>query len=249
VSERAAEDGPVLGIFGHPDDAEIACGGTLAKLAAAGRDVHLLILTNGDRGSQDPALDRAELAAIRARESEEAGRIMGLRGVTVLDVHDGELENSPAIRARVVRVIREVRPTTVLSCDPTAWFFENSESRLNAGSAGFYNHSDHRTAGVIALDSVYPGSGNPHYFVEHLAEGLEAWDVHDVWLGWTNEPNHYEDVTGFIERKVEALLAHASQVTGDGIRFFRDWLPREAAEAGAKIGVEHAEGFRVLDLR
>jgi LmbE family N-acetylglucosaminyl deacetylase len=101
---------------------------------------------------------------------------------------------------------------------------------------------------VIALDSVYPGSGNPHYFAEHLAEGLEAWDVHDVWLGWANDPNHFEDVTGFVDRKVEALFAHASQVQGDGIRFFQEWLPKEAEEAGAKIGVRHAEGFRVLDL-
>jgi LmbE family N-acetylglucosaminyl deacetylase len=249
VSKDRSPDGPVLGIFGHPDDAEIACGGTLAKLAANGRDVHLLILTNGDRGSQDRELDRTELAAIRARESKEAGRIMGLAGVTVLDVHDGELENTAAMRARVVRVIREVRPTTVVSCDPTAWFFENREARLNAGAAAFYNHSDHRTAGEIALDSVYPGSGNPHYFAEHLGEGLDPWDVYDIWLGWTNESNHYEDITGFVDAKVNALLAHASQVQGDGIRFFQDWLPKEAEDAGARIGVAHAEAFRVLDLR
>jgi LmbE family N-acetylglucosaminyl deacetylase len=248
VSEERAPDGPVLAIFAHPDDAEIACGGTLAKLAAAGRPVHLLLLTNGDRGSQDRQLDRAALAETRAHESEAAGRLLGLSGLTVFDVHDGELENTAAIRARVVRVIREVRPTTVVSCDPTAWFFANQESKLNAGAAGFYNHSDHRTAGVIALDSVYPGSGNPHYFAEHLGEGLDPWDVYDVWLGWTNEPNHYEDVTGFVDVKVRALLAHSSQVRGDGIRFFEEWLPREAAEAGSKIGVEHAEAFRVLDL-
>ena len=241
-------DGPVLGVFAHPDDAEIACGATLSKLAAAGRDVRLLVLTNGDRGSQDPALDRAALAETRRGECERGVRVMGIAGVTVLDTHDGELENSPTIRARVVRAVRELRPTTVISCDPTAWFFENTESRLNAGPAGFYNHSDHRTAGVIALDSVYPGAGNPHYFAEHLAEGLRPWDVYDVWLGWTNEPNHHEDVTGFVDRKVDALLAHESQVTGDGIRFFREWLPREAEEAGAKIGVAHAESFRVLDL-
>lgn len=243
-----APDGPVLGIFAHPDDAEISCGATLAKLAAAGRAVHLLILTNGDRGSQDPALDRASLARTRATESADAGRIMGLSGVRVLDTPDGELENTPAIRARVVREIRRVRPATVLSCDPTAWFFDNRSTTLNAGVTGFYNHSDHRTAGAIALDSVYPGAGNPHYFAEHLAEGLEAWDVFDVWLGWTREPNHYEDVTGFVERKVDALLAHASQVQGDGIRFFQEWLPKEAEEAGARIGVAQAEAFRVLDL-
>jgi LmbE family N-acetylglucosaminyl deacetylase len=249
VTDDARDAGPVLGIFAHPDDAEISCGATLAKLAAGGRDVFLLILTNGDRGSQDPALERAALARTRASESDAAGRVMGLAGVTVLDTPDGELENSAAIRAPVVREIRRVRPSTVLSCDPTAWFFENRGSTLNAGAAGFYNHSDHRTAGVIALDSVYPGSGNPHYFAEHLAEGLEAWDVYDIWLGWTREPNHYEDVTGFVDRKVEALLAHASQVQGDGIRFFQEWLPKEAEEAGAHIGVRHAEAFRVLDLR
>jgi LmbE family N-acetylglucosaminyl deacetylase len=248
VSPHERHDGPVLGIFAHPDDAEISCGATLAKFAAAGRAVHLLILTNGDRGSQDPALDRAALAATRARESEDAGRIMGLAGVSVSDTPDGELENSAAIRARVVREIRRVRPGTVISCDPTAWFFDNHGTTLNAGAAGFYNHSDHRTAGVIALDSVYPGSGNPHYFAEHLSEGLEPWDVYDIWLGWTREPNHFEDVTGFVDAKVEALLVHASQVQGDGIRFFQEWLPKEAEEAGRRIGVAHAEAFRVLDL-
>jgi LmbE family N-acetylglucosaminyl deacetylase len=244
----ATPAGPVLGIFGHPDDAEISCGATLAKLAAAGRSVHLLILTNGDRGSSDPSLDRGELARVRAVESEQAGRILGLAGVTVLDTPDGELENRPEIRARVVRAVRRIRPSTVISCDPTAWFFRNTGSTLNGGVAGFYNHSDHRTAGAIALDSVYPGSGNPHYFAEQLSEGLEAWDVHDVWLGWTNEPNHFEDVTGFVDVKVRALFAHASQVKGDGIRFFQEWLPKEAEEAGARIGVRHAEAFRVLDL-
>ena len=62
---RTDATGPVLGVFAHPDDAEIAAGGTLAKWAAAGREVHLLVLTNGDRGSSDPGADRAELAATR----------------------------------------------------------------------------------------------------------------------------------------------------------------------------------------
>lgn len=244
-SERAA-DRPVLAIFAHPDDAEISCGATMAKLAAAGRPVHLLILTNGDRGSQDPALDRAELAEIRARESEDAGRIMGIARVTVLDTHDGELENTEAIRARVVREIREVRPTTVLSCDPTAWFFPPPAGASTQGE--FYNHIDHRTAGAIALDAVYPGAGNPHYFPDQLGDAVAPWDVRDVRLGWTNEPNVHEDVTGFVDTKVAALLAHRSQVEGDGVRFFEEWLPKEAEEAGARIGVRHAESFRVLDL-
>ncbi len=238
TEDPAAEgSGPALAVFAHPDDAEISAGGTLAKWAATGREVHLLVLTNGDRGSQDPALDRAELARIRARETVEGARVLGLSSATVLDVHDGDLENTPQIRAEVVRAIRRVRPTTVVSCDPTAWFFENR----------YYNHSDHRTAGVIALDAVFPGAGNPHYFTDHLQEGLDPHDVAHVWLGWTLEPNHREDVTGFLETKLAALAEHDSQLA-EGIRFFEQELTKEAEEAGGAIGARHAEEFRVLDL-
>lgn len=229
--------GPVLAVFAHPDDAEISAGGTLAKWVAAGREVHLLVLTNGDRGSSDPWRDRAELAATRAAETQAAARILGLTSVHVLDVHDGELENTTEIRGAVIRRIRMVRAETVLSCDPTAWFFEER----------YYNHSDHRRAGEIALDAVFPGAGNPHYFAEQLSEGLDVREVHDVWLGWTNESDHVEDVTGHFQTKMDALAAHVSQVE-EGIRFFRDELEREATEAGARIGVEHAEEFRVLAL-
>jgi LmbE family N-acetylglucosaminyl deacetylase len=224
-------------VFAHPDDAEIAAGGTLAKWASTGREVHLLVLTNGDRGSQDRALERAELAGIRATETAAGARVLGLAGATVLDVHDGDLENTPAIRAEVVRAIRTVRPTTVVSCDPTAWFFENR----------YYNHSDHRTAGVIALDAVFPGAGNPHYFSDHLDEGLVPHDVPEIWLGWTLEPNHHEDVTGHLETKVAALAEHASQLA-EGIRFFEEELTKEAERAGRALGVRHAEPFRVLRL-
>ena len=235
--DREPRTGPALAVFAHPDDMEIAAGGTLAKWAAAGRDVHLLVLTNGDRGSQDPSLDRRELAATRIEETESAAESLGLSSVTIGSIADGELENTAQVREPVVRRIREVRAETVVSVDPTAVFFENR----------YYNHSDHRMAGWVALDACFPGSGNPHFFAEHLGEGLVTQDVHDVWLGWTNEPNHQEDITGFLHRKVDALAEHASQLS-EGIRFFEDFLGREATEAGTKIGVEHAEEFRVLDL-
>jgi len=235
--DGVARTGAVLAVFAHPDDAEIAAGATLAKWAAAGREVHLLVLTNGDRGSQDAARSRVELAATRRAETEAATELMGLATVRILSVPDGELENTVIVREAVTRRIREVRAETVLSVDPTAVFFENR----------YYNHSDHRTAGWIALDSAYPGSGNPHFFTEHLGEGLEVQDVHDVWLGWTNEPNHAEDVTGWFRTKIDALACHASQLD-EGIRFFEEGLEKESREAGERIGVEHAEEFRVLDL-
>ena len=76
--EPTTRTGPVLGIYAHPDDAEISAGGTLAKWVSAGRDVHLLVLTNGDRGSNDRSRDRAELAATRLVETEAAAAFLGL---------------------------------------------------------------------------------------------------------------------------------------------------------------------------
>lgn len=234
---REERTGPVLAVFAHPDDAEICAGGTLAKWAAGGREVHLLVLTNGDRGSADPFRDRAELASIRRAETLAAAKVLGLASAHVLDIHDGELENTTEVRGVVVRWIRLVRAETVITCDPTAWFFGDR----------YYNHSDHRRAGEIALDAVFPGAGNPHYFAEHLAEGLDVRQVHDVWLGWTNEPNHLEDVTGHFARAMAALAEHRSQVE-EGIAYFQRELEREAREAGAAIGAEHGERYRVLDL-
>jgi LmbE family N-acetylglucosaminyl deacetylase len=229
--------GPVLAVFAHPDDAEISAGGTLSRWCDEGRSVHLLVLTNGDRGADKP-VDRAELAATRLVETRAAGEFIGLAGVRVLDTHDGELENTPDVRREIVREVRRLRPTVVLSCDPTAVFFGNR----------YYNHSDHRNAGACALDAVFPAAGNPLFFEELLDEGLEPWSVTSIWLGWTMEPNHHQDITGFLQRKVDALGKHESQVADGQIGFFEEWLPLEAVEAGKRIGVEHAESFRVLEL-
>lgn len=237
VTEPTIRTGPVLGVYAHPDDAEISAGGTMAKWVAAGREVHLLVLTNGDRGSGDRGRDRSELAATRLAETEAAGDVLGLTSVRVMAIHDGELANTEVVREAVVRRIREVGAESVVSVDPTAWFFDNR----------YYNHSDHRTAGEIALDAAYPGSGNPHYFTEQLDEGLDVREVHDIWLGWTNEANHIEDVSGYFDAKIAALAKHESQLT-EGIRFFEEFLSKEAVELGKKIGASHAEDFRVLDL-
>ncbi len=240
--ESDVRSGPVLAVFAHPDDAEICAGGVLTAWSAAGREVHLLVLTNGDRGSSDPSISRAALAETRLAETQAAAEIMGLATARVLSTHDGELQNTPAVRESVVRRVRQVRAETLVSCDPTAVFFEGAE-----GTTTYYNHSDHRNAGWIALDSVFPGSGNPHFFGEHLGQGLEVQEVHDVWLGWSNASNRVVDVTGSFRKKVDALAAHASQLA-EGIRFFDEFLTKDAREAGDKIGAEFAEEFRVLDL-
>src|SRR5262249_61836839 len=98
--ERAAgpRTGPVLGVFAHPDDAEIAAGGVLAAWAAGGRAVHLLVLTNGDRGSQDPAASREELAATRRAETEAAAGVLGPASARGPAPHRGGRGNTPGRR-------------------------------------------------------------------------------------------------------------------------------------------------------
>ena len=137
-----------------------------------------------------------------------------------------------------MRRIREVRAETVVACDPTTVFFENR----------YYNHSDHRASGFVALDASYPGSGNPHFFPEQLAEGLA-------------DPGRLRPLARMDER---------TEPRGGHHRLLRErrWMPsrsttassrkgsassrtssgKDAVEAGEKIGVEHAEEFRVLDL-
>jgi LmbE family N-acetylglucosaminyl deacetylase len=238
AEELVVRTGPVLAVFAHPDDMEICAGGTLANWAAEGREVHLLVLTNGDRGSNDASLSRAALARTRLAETESAASFLGLRSARVLSTHDGELQNTVAVREAVVRRVREVKAETLVSCDPTAVFFENR----------YYNHSDHRMAGWVALDSVFPGSGNPHFFSEHLGEGLGVQEVFDVWLGWTSEPNRVEafDAASF-RKKVDGLGLHASQIT-EGIAYWDEALGKDARASGEKVGGEFAEEFRVLDL-
>ena len=227
----------VLAVYGHPDDAEISSGGTLARWAAEGAEVHLLVCTKGEKGSQDPDQDPDELARVRADETARAAAVMGFAGQTLLDHLDGELENSNVLRAQIVEHLRRVRPSAVVCPDPTSVFFGDR----------YYNHSDHRVAGWATLDAVSPAAGNPHYFREQLAAGLQIHQVSDVFLSGTFEPNTWVDVESTLELKIDALFTHASQLVETG-EWFRQFLRERAEDAGRQAGVRYAEGFRRLSF-
>jgi LmbE family N-acetylglucosaminyl deacetylase len=224
----------VLAIYGHPDDPEISCGGTLARWADEGAEVHIVITTRGDKGSEDPTVDPEELAKIRVEETAAAARVLGAVPHH-LDHPDGELDDDRALRLELVRAVRTIRPDVVCCPDPTAVFFGD----------GYFNHRDHRITGWAALDAVAPAAGNPHYFPELRAEGLDVHSVASVYLSGTLEPNAWVDITATLERKIEALFCHASQLveTGD---WFRQFLRDSAEAAGRAAGVTYAEAFRRL---
>lgn len=225
----------VLAVYGHPDDAEISAGGTLARWAAGGAEVWLLVCTQGEKGSQDPDQNPEELARLRVEESSEAVELMGFAGHFHLDHHDGELDNDLGLRGEIVEHIRRLAPEAVVCPDPTAVFFGDR----------YYNHRDHRITGWATLDAIGPAAGNPHYFREQLTQGLGTHQVATVYLSGTFEPNCWIDISDTIETKIDALFCHTSQLVETG-EWFRQFLRERAEDAGREAGVRYAEGFRRL---
>ncbi len=224
----------VLVVMAHPDDPEFFCGGTVALLVKHGLDVSYLLLTGGDKGSDDRHLSEEALVGLRRREQRAAADKLGVGAIRFLDHCDGELENRPDIRREVVRVIREWRPDLVITNDPAMVFFAPS---------GYVNHADHRTAGFIAIDSVFPAARNARFFPELLDEGLEPHNVRQIWLARSNQADLEVDISQAYELRLQALLEHASQV-GDPEEFLaRMRKGREEA------GEPPLETFRRLVMR
>jgi LmbE family N-acetylglucosaminyl deacetylase len=222
-----------LAVYAHPDDADVSCGGSLARWSAAGAEVHLIVLTDGGKGSEDPTADSASLAATRVLEVDAGAAALGITTVEMLGIPDGEVPEAAWLLERLVERIRQLRPDVVLGHDPTSVFFGNV----------YVNHRDHRAAGWALLDAVAPASAMPLYFPGAGA----AHKVPHVLLSGTMTPDVYVDVSDSIEAKVAAVRCHASQLDDDP-----DWVSktvrRRAEEDGRAAGVRCAEGFRHLEL-
>ena len=172
-------------------------GGTLAQVGG-GRHARCGCSSPpaATRATQDPDADLDALAALRVEETAKAAALLGFAGHFHLDYPDGELPDDQELRGAIVRVVRELAPEVVLCPDPTAVFFGD----------GYFNHHDHRVTGWATLDAVAPAAGNPHYFPEHLAEGLAVHQVRAVYLSGTLEPNCWIDIGDTLERKIDALV-------------------------------------------
>jgi LmbE family N-acetylglucosaminyl deacetylase len=193
----------VLVVLAHPDDPEFYCGATVARWCDEGREVLYCLLTRGDKGDDDPAADVQALARQREIEQRNAARHLGVREVTFLDHPDGYLVPDLALRKDIVRVLRQVRPDVVVTCDPTN-FYPNST---------YINHPDHRAAGHATLDAIFPASGAGPFFPELIRdEALMPHKIRQVYIAGTQNPNTVVDVTAFVDRKIEALRMHVSQI-------------------------------------
>lgn len=223
----------VLAVYAHPDDPDVAAGGTIAAWSRAGAEIHVCICADGDKGATSPEPSAAELVAARRRETAEAGVLLGVRAHHWLGWADGELDDGPELRSQLVGLVRTVRPDAVLGPDPTAVFF----------GQGYINHRDHRAVGWALLDSVAPAAANGRYFPGCGA----AHDVGTVYLSGTVAPDVWVDVSATIDVKAAAIACHASQV-GEPGEWLRDMVRQRAEDAGRRAGVAHAEGLRRVVL-
>jgi LmbE family N-acetylglucosaminyl deacetylase len=223
-------------IVAHPDDADFGPAGTAARWIDAGSVGRLVCCTSGDAGGEDPDLDPLELGLTREAEQRAAAAIVGYDAVSFLHQPDGALANDLALRELLVREIRGFRPDVVLCQDPETLFYPG----------GGVNHTDHRAAGLAAVDAVYPAAQNPMSFPGLARAGLAPHRVRAIYLFWSAAPTIRVDVTATIGRKVAALAAHRSQIHEPEQLDAR--IRRWAAEEGAVVGVDAAEAFRVIAL-
>lgn len=234
-------DKRALVVVAHPDDAEFGSGGTVAAWTRDGWEVHFLIVTDASGGGADHATDvgpeaRAKISAIRKEEQRAACKVLGVASVTFLDYPDGVVQPTLELRRDIVRQLRTLRPSRIVIPSP--------DRRWEPNYAIGRHHADHLAVGNAAMAAVYPASQNAWDFPELLEEGLLPHKVREVWVVGAPFNNHWVDISGTIDVKIDALREHQSQL---GAHFDRveEGVRRWLGEAGQKYGVSAVEEFHL----
>jgi LmbE family N-acetylglucosaminyl deacetylase len=231
----------ILVILAHPDDPEFFCGATLAKWARAGHHITYQLLTCGDKGFNEstPAeMTTDALCAIRHAEQTAAAKIIGVdaQAVHFMDRPDGYLVPDLNLRREIVRVIRRFKPEILVTCDPQTLFAPYG-----------VNHPDHRAAGQVVMDAVFPAAGSPVFFPELLVEGYEPHMPREIWCSLTMQPNVKVDVTQTWQTKLDAILQHKSQVAQ--VDKFIERMKSRRTEDSTEENPRFEENFRVVKYR
>jgi LmbE family N-acetylglucosaminyl deacetylase len=235
----ASEIDRVLVIMAHPDDVDFSSAGTIASLTDAGVNVTYCLVTDGDAGGFDHSIPRGDMAGLRRVEQTMAAKEVGVTDLVFLGHGDGRVVADLTLRRDLSRVIRQVRPTVVLTQSP-----ERNLDRI------YSSHPDHLATGEAALCAVYPDARNPFAYPELVDEGLEAWTVREVWIVGGAKNNECVDVSEQFDRKIRALLCHETQHPDPDSMpdRVRAWMSHTAAAFDLAEG-RLAEAFRVVDTR
>jgi LmbE family N-acetylglucosaminyl deacetylase len=220
----------VLVFTPHPDDAEFGAAGSVAKMVQQNKTVVYVVVTNGDKGTDDPHVTPEDLTKLREKEQQAAARVLGVREVVFLRYPDQGLEDTPELRRDMVRQIRTFRPQLVITSDPYRRYIW---------------HRDHRITGRAVLDAVFPYARDLHAYPELADEGLAPHKVPEIWLWASNEAdiNFRSDITETFELKVKALRCHKSQIKDPFSSEMEKWLCKRAKNMAEGVDFKLAEGF------
>jgi LmbE family N-acetylglucosaminyl deacetylase len=217
--------GRILVVTAHPDDCEIICGGTIARLIDSGHKVRLVITTQGGKGFQNREdITEEEFAKLRRTEQLAAGLKLGIPEEENfnLGIPDGELENTLENIEKLVFHIRDFKPDIVITHSP--------DEAINTfdGETNWVNHRDHRHTAQLTLDAVYPYSRDRGFFPHHFGKGLAPHTVEYLLISdsYTHPKRVYFKVDDQIDKKRAALLEHKNAL-GEEIEAFIEELKQE----------------------
>ena len=226
-------------VVAHADDAEFGCSGTVAKLCAAGWEMVYVMCTDGSKGSSDREITQRQLASIRRKEQQNAGKTLGLKDVVFLDYEDSMLQPTLALRKDIAREIRRYKPDVLITMYP----MRNLDGGWGVG------HPDHMAAGEAALQAVFPTARDHMTFPDLLEAGFEPHKVAEVWIIGHPQPDLYVDVTQHMNTSVAALMQHTSQMNGRDEAWASEMMRRWRRERGVGRGIQYAEAFKRIEFR
>ena len=223
----------ILAFGAHPDDIELGAGATIAKEISLGKKIGAVDLTRGELGTRGSA-------ELRDKEAAAAADILGISVRENLEFSDGFFVNDKEHQLAVIRMIRKYRPEIVLCNAITDRHIDHGKGSKLVSDACFLS-------GLVKIDTKLEGDD----------KWQEPWRPKQVYhyIQWKNlEPDFIVDVSGFIEKKNEAILAYSSQFydpksdepeTPISNKNFIDSVTYRAKDLGRYINVDHAEGFNV----
>lgn len=223
-----------LVIVAHPDDADFICAGTCIQMAKQGIEVTYMVLTNGDKGNHNPEITRNQLIAMRQIEQRKAAVLSGIHEVLFMGEEDGFLRPHREIRKRVTQAIRRIRPELIICTNPDRYFVGD----------GYINHPDHRNAGLVAIEAIFPAADNPMFYPDMADEGYHPHKIKYLYVHGHDAPSLKVDITAELSTKIEAILCHTSQFAdpeGAKQRWLEMWGERQ--EDGS---LRYFEAFKVM---
>jgi LmbE family N-acetylglucosaminyl deacetylase len=223
----------VMVVSPHPDDAEYGVAGTVARWVKEGKRVIYVVCTNGDKGTSDIHMNPEQLIATRKKEQRAAADVLGVSEVIFLGLPDQGLEDTPEFRKRIVRLLRQYRPNTVVTADPYRRYVW---------------HRDHRITGQVVLDAVFPYARDHLAYPDLFEEGLRPHKVKELLFWAAEDVNYHSDITATFDLKVQALRCHESQMQQLEVPNPEGWLRQRCRDVAKDEEFELGEAFHRVEI-